>query len=132
MKYVFLLGRVLFSVVFIVKAVEHFSIGLMGEASSMGVPMVNVIVPIWGILAFFGGLSILLGYHAKVGGWLIVIFLIPVTFYMHPFWMADTTVIKGMQSYCFWKNLSLIGAALMIASFGAGPLSLSHSCCKKK
>jgi putative oxidoreductase len=31
------------------------------------------------VVAFAGGLSILLGYCAKPGAWLIVLFLIPVT-----------------------------------------------------
>jgi len=32
-----------------------------------------------GVVAIAGGLSILLGYRAKLGAWLIVLFLIPVT-----------------------------------------------------
>lgn len=104
----------------------------MSEAGSMGVPMSTMVVPIWGILAFLGGVSILLGYYTRVGAWLLIIFLIPVTFYMHPFWIANTDYSRVMENYCFWKNLSLMGAALMIAYLGSGPLSLSHSCCKKK
>lgn len=127
MRYVFLLGRVLFSLVFIVKALEHFSEELVHHANNMGAPMPNILVPIWGILALIGGLSILLGYHAKIGAWILVVFLIPVTFYMHPFWAADTTFAQMMHGYCFWKNLSMMGAALMIAYFGSGPLSFTKN-----
>jgi uncharacterized membrane protein YphA (DoxX/SURF4 family) len=43
-------------------------------------------VPLAGVLSIVGGFSILLGYRAKVGAWLIVLFLIPVTVLMHKFW----------------------------------------------
>jgi putative oxidoreductase len=40
---------------------------------------------IFRVLAFAGGLSILLGYRAKIGAWLIALFLIGVTPMMHNF-----------------------------------------------
>ncbi len=134
MKVVFLIGRILFSMIFIVKPLEHFSGQLIDHADSMGVPMSGVMVPVWGVLALLGGLSILLGFRAKIGALLIVIFLLPTTFYMHPFWTSETTFAQMMQGYCFWKNLALMGGALMITYFGSGPLSLScgsdESCSK--
>lgn len=124
MRYVFLLGRVLFSSIFLIKSLEHFSQGMIGRAANMGVPMASLLVPIAGIIAFLGGLSILLGYRAKVGAWLLVIFLLPTTFMIHNFWVSTDFFSNMMHQYCFFKNLSLLGAALMIAYFGSGPLSL--------
>jgi hypothetical protein len=43
------------------------------------VPLASIAVPLSGVVAIAGGLSILLGYRAKLGAWLIVLFLIPVT-----------------------------------------------------
>jgi putative oxidoreductase len=71
-----------------------------------------------------GAISIILGYHAKVGAWLIVVFLVPVTLYMHRFWSVTDPMMHGLQLAMFMKNLSMLGGALMIAHFGAGPLSL--------
>jgi putative oxidoreductase len=91
----------------------------------MGVPAASVLVPLSGIIALLGGLSILLGYKAKIGAWLLVIFLVPTAFMMHKFWAAEDGFASMMQHYCFMKNMSLLGASLMIAYFGSGPLSLS-------
>lgn len=93
----------------------------------MGVPMPQFMVPFWGIVAALGGLSILLGYKAKVGAWLLVVFLFPTTFFMHPFWNSDTTLTTIMQGFCFWKNISLLGVSLMLAYTGSGPCSIEKS-----
>ena len=132
MKYVVLLGRVLFSSIFILKSFHHFSPGSIDYAMSMGVPMASLLVPIAGILSLLGGLSILLGYKAREGAWLLVIFLLPVTFIMHKFWEMQEGHLVMLQHFCFMKNLSMLGAVLMIAYFGSGPLSLEKSPLPKK
>jgi putative oxidoreductase len=120
------LGRVLFSLIFITSSFAHFSQGAIQYASSMGVPMASILVPCAGILAFFGGLSILLGYKAKIGAWLIVLFLVPVTLMMHSFWQVEDPQAAMLQYIMFMKNLSMLGGALVIAYFGSGPLSIKH------
>ncbi|MBS0627502.1 MAG: DoxX family protein [Verrucomicrobia bacterium] len=126
MKYIFLLGRILFSSIFLIKSLEHFSKEMITHATHAAVPMPSLLVPIAGIIAFLGGLSILLGYRAKVGAWLLVIFLLPTTFMIHRFWVSTDFFSNMMHQYCFFKNLSLLGASLMIAYFGSGPLSLDN------
>jgi putative oxidoreductase len=81
-------------------------------------------VPVSGVLAIAGGLSIMLGYRAKIGAWLLVLFLMPVTVIMHNFWVAGDPMMAQMQQAMFLKNISMLGASLMIAHFGSGPLSL--------
>jgi putative oxidoreductase len=44
-----------------------------------------------------GGLSILLGYRAKLGAWLIVLFLIPVTLMLHKFWTVQDPMMAQIQ-----------------------------------
>jgi len=104
---------------------NHLTTGAIGYAASKGVPMASVAVPLSGIIAFVGGVSILLGYKAKYGALLIVVFLLPVTFMMHNFWIYTDPMQAQMQMANFMKNLSMLGAALMIAHFGSGPLSLA-------
>ena len=86
--------------------------------------MASVLVPISGVMALAGGLSIVLGYKAKWGAWILVVFLVPVTVTMHRFWGLADPQMATMQTIMFMKNLSMLGAALLIAYFGAGPLSL--------
>jgi len=76
------------------------------------------------MLAIAGGLSILLGYRAKLGAWIIVLFLIPVTLMMHKFWTVTDPMMAQIQMILFMKNVSMLGGALLISQFGAGPFSL--------
>jgi putative oxidoreductase len=124
MKYLVLLGRFFYSLIFLLSIANHFSSSTIEYAAGKGVPMASIIVPVAGIIAFAGGLSILLGYKAKWGAWLIVIFLIPVTLMIHNFWTITDPMMRQMQQVNFMKNISMLGAALLIAYFGAGPLSI--------
>ncbi len=124
MKYIVLLGRILYSSIFIMSGPTHFMASSIGYAANKGVPLASIVVPLSGIIAFVGGLSILLGYKAKYGAWLIVVFLLPVTFMIHNFWAYSDAMMRQMQMANFMKNISMLGAALLIAHFGSGPLSV--------
>jgi putative oxidoreductase len=91
-----------------------------------GVPFAEILVPISGVMALLGGVSIVLGFKAKIGAWLIVLFLVPVTIMMHDFWTIDDIGIRQIQQGMFMKNISMLGGALIIAYFGSGPLSLDN------
>jgi putative oxidoreductase len=105
-------------------AAGHFSPATIAYAASQGVPLAGIAVPLSGLIALAGGLSILLGYRAKLGAWLIVLFLVPVTLALHKFWAVSDPMMAQMQQAMFMKNLSMLGAALFISQMGAGPLSL--------
>ncbi len=126
MNLIVLLGRILYSMIFILSGLGHFSHGAIDYAASEGVPMASFLVPLSGVIALAGALSLILGFKAKYGAWLLVIFLVPVTFMMHKFWLAQDPMIMSFQQAMFAKNISMLGAALIITYFGSGPLSLKH------
>lgn len=105
---------------------NHFSENTIKYAMSQGVPFASVLVPLSGIMAFIGALSIILGYKTRIGACLIIAFLIPVTFMMHNFWAITDPMIKPVQMAHFMKNISMMGAAFLILYFGAGPISLDN------
>jgi putative oxidoreductase len=121
---VVVLGRFFFALIFLMAGANHFSKQSIGYAVSAGVPLASIAVPLSGVLAIAGGLSILLGYRAKLGAWLIVLFLIPVTLMMHKFWTVQDPMMAQIQMILFMKNVSMLGGALLISQFGAGPFSL--------
>jgi putative oxidoreductase len=123
---VIFLGRLLFSLLFLMASFNHFKGPTIAYAASQGVPLASIAVPLSGVLALFGGLSILLGYRAKIGGWLIALFLIGVTPMMHKFWGVSDPMTQQIQMIMFLKNLSMLGGALLITQFGAGPWSVDH------
>lgn len=124
MKYVALLGRIFYVAIFLVATPGHFSKGTIAYAASHGVPMANILVPAAGVVALVGALSVLLGFRAKFGAFLLMLFLVPVTVMMHNFWAVSDAQAAQMQQINFLKNLSMIGAALLICYFGSGPLSV--------
>jgi putative oxidoreductase len=119
-----LFGRAAFAFIFIFAAFGHFSSEAIGYAAAKGVPLANLAVPASGVLSLAGGLSILLGYRARLGAWLLVLFLVPVTVTLHKFWGIADPGAARLEQVMFLKNLSILGGALLIARFGAGPLSL--------
>jgi putative oxidoreductase len=124
MKAIVLLGRILFSLIFIMGGFNHFKKETISYGASHGVIMPEFLIPAAGILAIVSGLSILLGFKAKWGAWGLVLFLVPVTLTMHNFWTVTDPMQHMTQMTMFMKNTSMLGGALLITYFGAGPLSL--------
>jgi putative oxidoreductase len=121
---VVVLGRFFFAVIFLMAGANHFNKQAIGYAASQGVPLAAIAVPLSGVLAIAGGLSILLGYRTKLGAWPIVLFLVPVSLMMHKFWTVTDPMMAQIQMILFMKNVSMLGGALLITQFGAGPFSL--------
>jgi putative oxidoreductase len=121
---VVLLGRLLFVLIFLMSGPRHFMGQTIAYAASQGVPLASIAVPFSGLLALAGGLSILLGYRARIGAWLIVLFLVGVTPMLHNFWAVTDPMMYQMQMVMFMKNVSMLGGALVISQLGSGPWSL--------
>ena len=124
MRYLVALGRSFYSLIFVVAGFGHFTHQEIAYAAAQGIPMAGVLVPASGIMAIVGGLSILLGFHGKLGAWLLVLFLVPVTFAMHNFWAVKDPMMQQIQMAMFLKNISMLGSALFFTQIGTGPLSL--------
>jgi putative oxidoreductase len=120
------LGRVLFAAMFVLAAPGNFTRGAIMYAAAQGVPLAGAAVPIAGVLALVGGLSVAIGYRASIGALLLIVFLVPVTLFMHRFWSAGDPMMASIQQVNFLKNISMLGGAILIACFGAGPLSLDE------
>lgn len=119
-------GRVLFSALFIGSGLAHFNSSTIAYAATSGVPLPNILVPLSGLLIVVGGLMVALGWHTRLGAACIIVFLIPVTLTMHRFWgLTDPDMAMQQQAH-FMKNLSMLGAAMIITYFGGGPASLDQ------
>jgi putative oxidoreductase len=124
MRIVFPVGRVLFALIFITAAPRHFTMEGIHHAADLGVPLAGLLVPAAGVMALAGGLSIALGWKARWGAWTLVAFLVPVTCMMHAFWRQHDPAAFHVQQAMFVKNLSMLGAALLLTQFGAGAMSI--------
>ena len=116
MEYLFLIGRILYALVFLLSGINHLrnSGAMAGYAASKGVPAAQLAVLATGLMMLLGGLSIALGVQPTWGVVLITVFLIPATMMMHNFW-ADTDPMARLNNFInFQKNVALLGAAWMM------------------
>ncbi len=114
MEYLFLLSRVLFGGYFLMSAYGHAKghAGMLGYAKSKGTPMAEVLVPISGVLLLLGGLGILFGVLVPWAVLAIELFLIPVTYFIHPYWKDTDAQAKAMNRVQFMKNVAIGAGAL--------------------
>jgi putative oxidoreductase len=119
-----LLSRLLLATIFIVAAPRHFTAEAATHAANLGVPWAKALVPISGAMALIGGLSVLLGFRADWGAWILVAFLLPVTLMMHGFWKLDDPVTIRVQKAMFLKNLTILGGLLLLTQLGSGAWSI--------
>ncbi len=118
------LGRILFVIIFLLSVPSHFTQAGIGYAAHQGVPAADLLVPLSGILALVGGLSVALGFYTRVGALLLAIFLIPVTLMMHNFWTLHEPMQHQLQQIMFLKNVSILGGTFLLMYFGPGPFSV--------
>src|SRR5262245_36495780 len=111
-RWVVPLGRFLFASIFLASVPNHFNAQTIEHAASQGVPLASLAVPVAGVLELVGALSVAFGVFARVGAWLLVLFLVPVTLMMHQFWTIADPQAALMQQSMFLKNISLLGGAL--------------------
>lgn len=118
-----LAGRFLFTLIFFLSGVTHFTdsagyVSLMHEA----IPFRPFWVAISGVVELVGAGMILFNRFARLGAWLIVLFLVPVTFTVHGYEMlyGETVDMRGSQLSFFLKGLAMTGGALLITQLGAG------------
>ncbi|HZN73979.1 MAG TPA: DoxX family protein [Micromonosporaceae bacterium] len=111
-----LIGRILFSALFLQSAVGHFTQtkAMSQYAASKGVPMAYWATFAGGFPLALGGLSVLLGIWADLGSLLIVLFMLPTAVLMHGFW-RETGEARMHEQIQFNKDLALGGAGLALA-----------------
>jgi len=126
MRYIVPVARCLLGALFLLSAPNHFKAQTITYVAQQGVPFARVLVPLSGLMALAGGISVLLGWRARVGAWLLVAFLVAVTPAMHAFWAVPDPMMRMTQLASFMKNLGLLGGLLLIAYWGAGPVSLDE------
>ncbi len=125
-----LIGRILFSAIFIRSGIRHLTNtkGVASYAAMKHVPSPAVAVVVSGVMLLLGGLSILLGWHRFIGSGLLVIFLMLAAFLVHNPWRETDPMVRANESSHFWKDIALAGAALLIAYYSGPywPMSIGH------
>jgi putative oxidoreductase len=72
------------------------------------------------------GLSLLLGWKARLGALILFLFLIPVTLTFHNFWTYADPKEQKVNMLFFLHNLALMGGLLLVMTCGPGRLSIDR------
>lgn len=114
-------ARILFTLIFFLSGVTHFTnmtdyINLMPAP----IPFRAFWVSISAVVELVGAAMILFNYRPRLGAWLIVVFLVPVTIVVHGTAMLTLPdpVMRAVNVSMFLKGLAMIACALFITQFG--------------
>lgn len=126
MEIIFLIGRILFGLLFLESGWSHFvhNTQMALYAQSRGVPMPRIVVFVTGIIIVLGALGIILGVYVKLSVLLLCLFLLGTLLKIHAFWKDTDPHQKAMERNQFFKDAALLGALLMFLSI-LEPWSLS-------
>jgi putative oxidoreductase len=121
-----LIGRILFSFIFIYEAVD--SILYFNKTRQLmtdyGINFQQDLLLVGAVLLLLtGGLLVLIGYRIGLGAILIMLYWIPITFIVHSFW-NDPLPARRLESILFMKNIAILGGLLFMAVNTSGKYSI--------
>ena len=124
-RYLPLVGRVLIALIFLTSAYEKI-IGFDATAAAMaskGMPMPQVLLVCAIALELIGSTLLVAGWYARWAALALIVFLIPATLYFHNYWAYPPEQVRNQRNH-FMKNVTILGALILVMGMGAGPLSV--------
>ena len=120
-----LIARILLAAIFITAGLSKIGgfDGTVAYIASKGLPLPALIAALTIVVEVLGGIAIVLGYKARVAGFILAIFTILAAVIFHNFWDAPADQAY-LQNIMFMKNLSMAGGLFLLTVFGAGGLSM--------
>lgn len=114
-------GRIMFTLIFFLSGITHFT-GMAGYVALMpeAIPFRAFWVIISGVVELIGATMIVANRAPRLGAWLIVLFLVPVTIVVHGVAMvtAPDERTAAIQTSFFLKGIAMTGSALLITQLG--------------
>ena len=115
---ILLAGRILFAGMFAFAARGHIvnhARYVQGTGKKLPIPFLAG----WptGVLFILADVSIVAGVWPDVGSLLLVAFLVPAELLFHPFWQFTDPAARRTQEGGFYRDVSLLGAALALFAF---------------
>ena len=117
-------ARILFTLIFFLSGITHFtSMQSYIDLMPAPIPFRAFWVLISAVVELVGAAMILFNYRPRLGAWIIVVFLVPVTIVVHGtamFTLPDP-VMRAVNISMFLKGLAMIACALFITQLGVSP-----------
>ena len=120
-----LAGRFLLAAIFIFAGFNKFTSleGTAGYIASKGLPLPSLLAIGAGVVEFFGGLAILVGFKTRWTAGAVLVFTAIAALIFHNFWAVPADQVQNQMIH-FMKNLSIVGGLLYVVVYGSGPLSI--------
>ncbi len=120
METLLVIGRILFSLLFIGAGIGHLAKpqDTAAYAESRGVPGAAPLVRVSGLLIAAGGLGVLLGVMMDLAALGLAVYAVLTAFMIHHFW-SDNEPTRTMEMSLFMKNLTIAGGGLIIFAMTA-------------
>lgn len=121
-KYIPLTARTFLAVIFIYTGIAKIGgfAGTQQQIAGAGIPLAALVTVFTIVFELAGGVSLILGYKARIGAVLLLVFLTPATLMFH------NPIADPSQMIQFMKNLAIMGGLLMVVAYGSGPVSLEQ------
>lgn len=128
-----LVARILLSFIFILSGFGKLTdpASTAGMISGAGLPAATALAYLAGAFELVTGLAILVGFQTKIAAWALAVFCVFTALMFHsgtvavPGWPdAALGWINTLNGIMMMKNITLAGAYILLATFGAGAYSL--------
>jgi putative oxidoreductase len=123
-----LVGRICISAIFLYEAYDSivFFNSTKKTMSEYGLLWQQDLMLLGAIVALtIGGLFVLIGFQARFGALLLVLYYVPLTFILYSFW-DDPQPMRRINEIHFMKNLAILGGLLIIVVNGSGKYSVKR------
>ncbi|MBA9006588.1 DoxX family protein [Thermomonospora cellulosilytica] len=122
MDVIALIGRIVFTAIFIGSAVGHLTAtdAMAGYAQAKKLPQPRLAVRASGIYILVASAMLILGIWPDLAALALVPFLLMTAFIFHDFWTVRDPGTRRQEQLQFLKDVSLVGGALAIFAMYAG------------
>ena len=123
-----LLGRIFISLIFLFEAYDSIAFYKNTKETMTAYGLTwqqDFLLYFTIIFLIIGGLLVMIGYHANIGAFLLLLYWVPVTFIVYSFW-NDPEEIRRLHSIFFMKNIAVVGGLLLLLVNGAGKYSIKR------
>ena len=120
MEALLIIGRILFSLIFLGAGIGHLvkPKETAAYAELRGMPAAEWRVRISGVLIAAGGLGVILGVWMDLAALGLTVYVLIAAFLIHHFW-TDEEPTRTVEMAMFMKNLAIAGAGLIIFAMAA-------------
>ncbi|HPN72200.1 MAG TPA: DoxX family protein [Saprospiraceae bacterium] len=123
-----LIGRIFISLLFIYEALDSllFFDNTKSTMEDYGVSYYpNILLGTIIFILFLGSILVLIGYYARIGAFLLLVYWLTFTVIVYSFW-NDPPLTQRLNALYFMRNIALSGGLLLLIANGAGNYSVKR------